>query len=302
MDIKRSELSLLISLDTLLDELNVTRAARRLNLTQPTLSGQLARLRDIFGDALLVPAENGRGMVPTERALELRPRLAEALGQLRGALSSSVGFDPATARRSFVVTANDSLFTTLGLGVMTRLTAFANPALRISFINVGEDELVARMERQEIDIALSLAGKIPDALKSRNLLRDRFRVAQRKGHPRGNEPLSLDEYTRVPHVLVSRVGQFESPIDGALARLRRSRSVVATVPSYNQVALVLQSTDCIATLPSRVLDRYAASIDVFDLPIDMPAFDLAMAWHPRHQADAGHAWLRELFVEAAEAA
>ncbi|WP_043696008.1 LysR family transcriptional regulator [Luteibacter sp. 9133] len=299
MDMKRSDLSLLISLDTLLDELNVTRAAKRLNLSQPTLSGQLSRLREIFDDPLLVPAETGRGMVPTERALELRPRLAEALSGLRAALASSIPFDPRRSRRTFSISANDNLFTILGLGVLARVAAFANPSLRLSFVPVDEAETLAKMERGELDIALGLAGKMPGSLKSRSLLRDRFKVAQRRGHSRGSAAMDLATYCSMAHVMVSRRGHFQGALDAALEQHGRRRNVTLSVPSYNHVPLVLGMTDAIATLPGRMLARYEHELDLYDLPLDMPSFDLVMAWHPRAESDASHIWLRDMFIREA---
>src|SRR5699024_1410358 len=143
-----------VSLDALLDELNVTRAARRLNISQPALSGQLARLRDLFDDPLLVPSENGRGMVPTQRAIELRPQLSEALTRLRSAVTVASAFDPSTARRTFVVATNDSVFTIIGLDVLERITSQRNPGLRIAVIPSDDADLVARMERGEVDLFL----------------------------------------------------------------------------------------------------------------------------------------------------
>jgi DNA-binding transcriptional LysR family regulator len=300
VDIRRYDLPLLISLDALLDELNVTRAARRLNISQPALSGQLAKLRDLFDDPLLVPAESGRGMVPTHRALELKPRLAEALRQLQAAVMSAESFEPASARRTFVIAANDSVFTILGIPVLTKILGYGNPNLRISFLNSPEDALVDRLERGEVDLFLGDESRVPDALKSRFLLEDNFQMAQRIGHARGIRPASLDEYCALKHVLVSQRGHFDSHIDELLSMMSRSRTVAATVPSYNQVALVLANSDCVATLPGRLLKRYRSILSILPAPIQVPAFRLSMAWHPRAQTDTGHQWLRSQLSAVAD--
>lgn len=300
MDIRRSDLPLLLSLDALLEELNVTRAARRLNISQSALSGQLSKLRDMFEDPLLVPAESGRGMVPTHRALELKPRLSVALRQLSEALSDGGQFDPVTARRTFVIAVNDSVFTILGVSALSMIMAVGNPDLRVSFVAPFEQGLTERMERGEIDLYLGAAEKVPQVLKSRFLMSDGFQMAQRRGHPRGVSPATLDEYCELSHVLVSQTGQFQSSIDEILANGSRRRRVAITVPSYSQVALVLASTDCVATLPSRLLTRYLPFLDITPAPIDIAPFRLAMAWHSRAQHDEGHRWLRSLFVSLSD--
>ena len=298
MDIRRADLPLLISLDALLDERNVTRAARRLNITQSTLSGHLARLRDLFGDPLLVPSANGRGMVSTPRALELQARLGDALTSLRDAVSDQARFDPATSPRSFVIASNDSVFTIAGLGVIHTVAALKNPRLRLAFVPADDTALAERMARGEVDLFLGDVSKVPESLKARTLMSDRFRVAQRIGHPRGLAPPTLDEYCALSHVIVSQRAEFHSPIDEVLANMSRKRHVAIAVPSYNQVALVLAQTDVIATLPSRLLERYTPLIDVLDLSFDVPPFVFAMAWHPRAQHDEALQWLREQFLAA----
>ena len=116
--------------------------------------------------------------------------------------------------------------------------------------------------------------------------------------PRGIQPATLDEYCALRHVMVSQRAAFHSPIDEVLAGLQRSRQVVAVVPSYNQVALVLTHTECVATLPSQLLERYADTLDILPLPFEVPHFNLAMAWHPRAQHDDALRWLRDSFLEA----
>lgn len=300
MDIRRSDLPLLISLDVLLEECNVTRAAKRLNLSQPALSVQLGRLRDLFDDPLLVPSESGRGMAPTDKALALQSRLHQALLDLQDAVLSSVEFDPKVAHRTFVIAINDNVFTIVGIAVAQAILAHHAPDIRLCFIAPSEANLTLRMERGEIDLYVGLADKIPQPLKSRRLLTDEFRMAQRRGHPRGAGDVSLDEYCRLDHVMVSQEGRLHSNVDDVLMALGRRRRVSVTVAGYNQLALVLADTDCVATMPSRFLRRYASGLDILGLPFEFPSFDLAMAWHPRAQVDPAHQWLREWFVQAAD--
>ncbi|MFM0740426.1 LysR family transcriptional regulator [Paraburkholderia xenovorans] len=296
MDIKRSDLPLLISLDALLTDLNVTRAARRMHVSQSTVSGHLSRLRELFQDPLLVPSETGRGMAPTERALELRPRLAQALSQLREAVAEVREFSPTLSSRTFVAAANDSVFTILGLDVMVEVMRQRNPGLRMAVIPASDGNLVERMAKGEVDLVLGDITKMPPTLKSRFLLSDDFALAQRRSHPRGLHAPDLEEYCSLSHVVVSARADFCTPVDDLLATLERRRNVVATVPNYNQVALILSQTDGVATLPRQLLQRYSALVDLVELPFDMPPFRLAMAWHPRAQEDKAAAWFRNCFL------
>jgi len=295
---RRSDLHLLISLDTLLDELNVTRAAQRMHISQPTLSGHLAKLRELFQDPLLVPSETGRGMVATERALALRPALAQALAQLRDAVALPHDFDPSTSARTFTVAANDSVFTMLALDVMAEVMRHGNPDLRMAVVPAYDTALVERMARGEVDLFLGDIDKIPETLKARFLLSADFVLAQRRGHPRGTKPPTLDEYGELGHVIVSARGEFSSPVDEALAALGRHRRVAAAVPSYNQVALVLSQTDLVTTLPRQLMQRYEPAVELLELPFELPPFRLAMAWHPRSRNDAAAQWLRDRFTAA----
>lgn len=299
-DMKRSELYLLISLDTLLDELNVTRAAQRLHVSQPTLSGHLSRLRELFQDPLLVPSETGRGMVPTERALALRSSLADALARLRDAVAQPHAFDPRTSAKTFVVATNDNVFTILALDVMAKMMSYGNPELRMGVVPADDAGLVERMARREVDLFLGDIDRVPDTLKARFLLSDDFVLAQRCGHPRGTRTPDLAEYCALHHVVVSSRAGFSTPVDTVLAKLGAERNVVATVPSYNQVALVLSQTDGVASLPRKLLQRYATFVDLIPLPFRIPSFRLAMAWHPRAQSDPAGIWIRDRFLEIGE--
>ena len=125
-----------------------------------------------------------------------------------------------------------------------------------------------------------------------------FLMAQRKDHPRGISKPSLADYCKLSHVVVSQKADFVTSIDHILASLTCQRNVVVSVSSYNQVALVLSNSDCVTTLPSQLLNRYESSLDLIDVPFEIPAFELAMAWHPRVHEDASNVWLRKQFIKA----
>ena len=296
MDLKRADLPLLLSLDALLAERNVTRAAERMHVSQSTLSGHLSRLRAIFQDPLLVASETGRGMVPTERALALRPRLVEALAILREVVEDPLDFDPARSRRTFVVAANDTVFAILGPGVMAQVLGRGNPTLRMAVVPGNDANLVDRMSRGEIDLYLCDIAKMPETLKARQLIDADFVLAQRHGHPRGRRMADLDEYCLLAHAIVSERADFWTSVDDELEKLSRRRTVAAAVPSYNQVAQVLAATDCVAIVPRPLQRRHEGMIEAVDLPFDLPRFRLAMAWHPRAQEDKAVGWLRDRFL------
>lgn len=293
MDIRPSDLALLVSLNALLEENNVTRAAARLHISQPALSAQLARLRELFGDPLLVPSESGRGMVPTARALALRDGLRASLRQLETAVRDPETFDPARAERTFMIAANDNVVTMFGIELVRRIAASGGVGLRVGFCEPNQDGLVARMERGELDLLLGAAQTIPAALKAVPLSSERYVMAQRRGHPRGMRAPSLRQFCALKHVLVSGRGEFHSFLDQRLKDLGQQRQVAVVVAHYNLVPAILANTDHVCTLPLRFLQRFSEQLDIFKLPFDLPEFAIAMAWHPRSEHDAGHRWLRE---------
>lgn len=299
MNMNRADLPLLASLSVLLEEANVTRAAARLHISQPALSSQLARLREVLKDQLLVPSESGRGMVPTPRAAQLQQPLREALERIDALIGGGEDFDPASAERTFRIAANDNAIAMLGVGLARRLDAVGQGRLRLAFQDIAPAAAASALERGDIDLLLASRRLLPAQLQSADLFHDQFRVAQRKGHPRGSAPMTLDDYCAARHVMVSSSGGFDSVIDSELARLGRRRQVVLALPQYALVPLMLQETDYLCTLPRRFLDRHASLLEQFDLPLGHPGIALAMAWHPRSEADRGHRWLRQCLLEEA---
>lgn len=295
MNIKPSDLPLLISLNALLEESNVTRAAARLHLSQPALSAQLARLRDMFGDPLLVPSETGRGMVPTSKGSSLKDPLRAALQQLNQAVNEEDKFDPQTSTRCFTIAANDNAISMFGLDFIRHTEQLGCQGIKIAFCLPDPDTIVARMERDEVDLLLATVRIVPNALKTRLLSTERYHMAQRKGHPRGRHPPSLDEYCELKHVLVSTTGGVHSFIDTQLADAGRQRTVTVSVPHYDLVPPIVATTDYVCTLPIRFLKRFEDQIDIFPSPLTLPEFSIVQAWHPRSEADSGNRWLRDQF-------
>lgn len=292
MDMRGADLALLVSLDTLLAERNVTRAAARLHLSQPALSAQLARLRELFGDPLLVPARRGRGMVPTTRALALQAPLNEALHALGRAVSAPLSFDPASATRTFTVAGNDNVVAMMMLDVVARAEKAGYAGLRFALRMPQHELLLAQMERGELDLFLGGSSYAPAGARVEVALPVRFRMAQRKGHPRGPHAPGLAQYCALRHVIVSTDGSFDGFMDQLLAQRGCRRTVAVSVAQYHLVPPLLAASDLVCTLPSRFLERYADSLDCFDLPLDVPALDLSLAWHRRSDNDPALRWLR----------
>ena len=293
MDIRGHDLPLLVSLRTMLDERNITRAAVRLGVSQPALSAQLARLRDVFGDQLLTPATSGKGMVLTPRGAALREPLRQALQTLQDAVSEPAPFAPKATERIFSIGANDNATAIVGSRLISNIRGKGITKLRIAFRAVDRARLADQLENGEIDVALVSQRGLRSAFSSQPLLEEEFMMAQRKGHPRGSKRPSLKEYAGLDHVIVSGDGGgFRGFIDEILDRKGMARRVSVSVQHYGVVPPILASTDLVSTLPKRFLSRYRDTVVSVPLPFATTPFSLHATWHPRFDNDPAHAWLR----------
>ncbi|GAA0800377.1 LysR family transcriptional regulator [Cupriavidus gilardii] len=289
----RLDLNLLITLDVLLAERNVTRAAERLNLSQPSVSVQLAKLRDTLGDPLLLPGP--RGMRPTARAEALHEPLREALEALQRAVSPQDRFDPARATNTWRVAAFDYAESTVVLPVLHGLRTMA-PGTRLAVMQAVPSLLARQAEQGEIDLAFHTTEGAPPGLHRRPLFTERYVLAGRAGHPGLRRKPTPAQFCRLEHVIVSPDGGgFLGPTDEALAARGLSRRVVLSVPHFLFVLSVLASTDLVAMLPSRLV-RDAAGIKVVEAPIEIPGYEMSMLWHERVHRDPAHRWLRDTIV------
>jgi DNA-binding transcriptional LysR family regulator len=300
MDITGHNLSLLASLRTMLDERNITRAAVRLGISQPALSAQLARLRDVFRDQLLTPAASGKGMVLTPRGAELREPLRHALQHLEDVVSKPAVFEAAKSDRTFTVGANDNATAIIGSRLIAVVRDNGLSGIRLAFRGIDFARLIDQLETGEIDVALISKTALPRSLPHQPLLEEEFMMAQRKDHPRGLRRPSLKDYTRLDHVIVSgEGGGFHGFIDDVLSEKGLARRVGVSVQYYSVVPLILQTTDLVCTLPARFLSRYQATLTSLRLPFDTRRFSLYATWHARFDQDPGHRWLRRQLAACA---
>lgn len=294
--------NLLLAFDALLRDRNITRAARRLGIGQPAMSARLSRLRDVFGDRLFVPAATGRGVVPTPHAMTLEGRLSAALDGLRRLIEADRGFDPITSDRTFTIAMHDNPAMMLAPALIGRVHALA-PMVRLVVVMPDARTVADDLEAGRIDLFVGRPESAQPQWVGRALITERFVTAQRKDHPLGHGPIDLDAFCARDHLLISAQGRGLSGIvDELLANAGRQRRVAASIQSYALAPLVIERSDLICTLPQRLLTRFADTLDLFQPPLELAAFDLSLFWHPRSHDDGGHSWLRGHLVDTAQAA
>ncbi|AMS13108.1 LysR family transcriptional regulator [Pseudomonas chlororaphis] len=294
-NLRRLDINLLLTLDVLLAEHNVTRTAQRPNLSQPSVSVHLAKLREIFGDPLLLPGP--RGMRPTARADALREPLRRALEALELAVSPASPFDPGVAANTWSVSASDYGESTVILPALAGLRAAA-PGTRLAVIELEPGRLVRQAEQGIIDLALHTSEDSPPGLRRRVLFSERYVLVGRAGHPRLQRRPSLAQFAKLEHVVVSPDGGgFQGVTDSALGEVGLTRRVVLSVPHFLFVLSALASTDLVAMLPARLV-RDNPALKVVEPPLEVPGYDLAMLWHERCHRDPAHQWLREFIVSS----
>jgi DNA-binding transcriptional LysR family regulator len=294
-NLRRLDLNLLVTLDVLLSEHNVTRAAQRLNFSQPSVSVHLAKLRDIFGDPLLLPGP--RGMQPTARADELREPLRQALDALERAVSPAGPFDPAVASHTWRVAAADYGESAILLPALAGLRSAA-PGARLAVLEAVPSRMAKQAEQGEIDLAFHTSEGAPSGLRRRALFTERYVLVGRAGHPRLKRRPTLSQFCELDHVIVSPDGGgFRGITDEALSEAGLARRVVLSVPHFLFVMSALASTDLVAMLPSRLV-RDTSTLRVVEPPVNVPGFEMAMLWHERSHRDPAHQWLREYIADS----
>lgn len=289
MKLRNFDLNLLVIVEVVLTELSITRAAKRLNLSQPAVSQAMARARDVFGDELL--AREGSSAVLTPLARRLLPQLKEFCSKAEG-LVAQPAFDPATAQLEFTICAND-LSEALILPPLISRVAIASPGSRV-LVRGPEPYLV----NAAIDLAVIGAPVPRGPFLSRDLYEDHFVVIARPDHPAMNDRISPEDFAALPQALVSPTGQgMVGPVDIALECLGLSRRIALSVTRFTTLPQIVASTDLIAAVPSRFAmqsSEIQAHCRVWPLPFESPRFTMRMVWHRMHDTDPAHQWLRGL--------
>nr|WP_219116031.1 LysR family transcriptional regulator [Janthinobacterium sp. UMAB-56] len=291
MDLHKLDLNLLLTLNALLIERNVTRAAARLHLSQPSVSVQLGKLRAAFDDPLLLPGP--RGMLPTARALALLAPLQAVLAQLEQVLQPESAFDPGTAEVRWNLAAADATEYAILLPMLPALRAQA-PLSRMAVFEAVPARMAQDLESGQVDLGFLAQEEAPAGLRHRTLFTEHYVLAARHDHPLLQSPPDLDQFCALEFIVVSpNGGGFRSNVDTAIEQRGRARKVVLSVPHFLIVPHLLAASDMVALMPSRLLKNALGALRTWEPPIRLPDYEMAMVWHERMHLDPAHRWLRE---------
>lgn len=292
-----SDLSLLATLDALLQEGSVTQAARRLGLSTPGMSHALARVRELMGDPILVRA--GRSMVLTPRAEALRPKVRSLVEEAAQMLQPERPFSAKELRRTFLIHTSDYVLTLLGSELDERVRAEA-PHVSLRFAPVTVDDS-ASLREGSADLAIGIYGELPPEVRTRLLVTDRFVCIVRKDHPTVKQRLSLEQFLALEHVQVAPRGKPGGYIDDVLAELGHERRVARAVPYFMTGLTMVARTDYVLTLSERLARLMAPQLGlrILEPPLSLRPYALQLVWHPRMDGDEGHRWLRDVLLRVA---
>ena len=283
------DLNLLFTLDVLLEEGSVARAARRLQLSPSAMSRSLSRLREVTGDPLLVRA--GRGLTPTPRALELRGRVGAVVQEGRLLLQPAEIPDLKQLRRTFTLRTADGFVENFGPRLLERVTAEA-PGLRLNFLQKPDKESSSLREgRIDLETAVVEPSMGPE-LRAQALFRDRLVGAVRPAHPLAGGPITAEAYAEARYVIVSRTGLDEDAVDRPFLPEGVVRRVATAVGGFATALGLARHSDLVATVPEIHTAALRDGMYTFPLPLPTSGFTVSMVWHPRLEADPAHRWLR----------
>lgn len=292
-NLRAIDLNLLVVLDALLHERNLTRAAARLPMSQPAMSHALARLRALLGDPLFHRTRGG--LRPTPHALALEAPLRDVLAQVRRLLAGAV-FEPAASRRAFRLAMSDYGASVLLPPLMRRLRRDA-PGIDLEISYASRSGMIAGVADGQLDLALAVFGETPAEIQRAVLFEESFVCV---ADATACLPSTLEDYLARPHVLAAASqDQRAAEVDAALARIGQSRRVALRLPHWTAASAVLAGTDLLLTVARRAVEPPAAGLTVGPVPFAIAPLAFEMIWHQRADADAGLGWLRALLGQLA---
>jgi DNA-binding transcriptional LysR family regulator len=291
------DLNLLPVVLAIAEERSVSRAAERLGWSQPKVSIALARLRAAFDDPLFI--RGSHGMSPTPRALALLVPTRDILARVKNEVLIGAAFDPATTTRRFTFALSD-------IGEMTflpKLLAYLQthaPNAAVRSVTLPPDEIAVGLEAGDIDLAV---GYFPD-LKGRNFFQQRlfthsFISLLNAKHPIKGKRISMEDFLRIGHAVISAEGRSQEIFEQLLAKHRIERRIVLSTPHFMSIPFIIASTDLLVTVPYAVGESFAkiANIRLIEPPLDIPQFDLKQHWHRKYGKDEANMWIRSVLVK-----
>lgn len=288
------DFNLLVTLDAVLAEGSVARAAQRLRLSPSAMSRALARLRETTGDPLLVRA--GRGLVPTPRALELRERVSQLVQDAEAVLRPAEKPNLKQLIRTFTLRTSEGFVENFGPDLIARVHDEA-PGIRLRFMQKPNKDSTS-LRDGTVDLETGVVGETTGPeVRTQALFRDRFIGVVRKGHALSQVEITPSRYATARHICVSRRGLDKGPIDEALKLLGLEREIVTIVGGFSTALALARASDLIASVPERHTANLRAGMHSFPLPVLTPEITVSLLWHPRLQADPAHRWLRGLVLD-----
>lgn len=300
MSFHRLDLNLLRVFDAIFQTRSVTIAASNLHLTQPAVSNQLNRLREVLEDPLFVRTNDG--MAPTPRAETIAGPIRQALSELRCIVEQQLGFDPGTSDRTFRIFMSDVGQMVL-LPKLLELLSREAPAVNVHTVQVPSSRMRGvALESGDVDLAVGYFEEFESSMHRQVLFEEHYVGMVRANHPTIGDTISFEQFLQIPQLVYHPSGgghgSQENVVDKAFSTAGVERRVAVRVAHAMGITSMVSSSNLLVVVPSRLARACDELIDVtlLELPIEVPRFPIAQYWHDRFHTDPGNRWLRGLFA------
>ncbi len=288
---RTQELQLLYIFDAIMTERSITRAAERLAMTQPAVSNAVSRMRQVWNDPLFV--RKGRNIEPTSYAQSLWGQISGPMYNLSNAVSST-RFDPDTARRTFRIAVSDVAVELIWKDLAALLEKTA-PGVDLHAVPYTPEGATTLLREAHVDLAVGVMTHHDHSLRSSWLQDGGYKLVMREGHPLAGKQVSMDDFLKARHLLVSMSGDAHGFVDNYLDQKGLSRRIATTVNHFASVPQILRASDLIIALPELISQDcdFMDGLWMGDLPFDVDPTSLYLIWHSRHDRDPGVIWIRD---------